>query len=93
MGEFLIELEKQQEAITQAAAELKTYREQILADLLHKTNEQLEESEGHLYGAIQKRIAVHTEAQINEVVKTMRYTMVATVAVCLALILIAKWIF
>ena len=51
----------------EAAAELKTYREQILAELLAKSDEQLKESEGRIYAAMQPKIAAQNKALADEI--------------------------
>lgn len=92
MAEFMIELEQRENAIIQAADDLKKYREQILAELLAKSNEQFEESEGRLYSAIQKKIAVQTEEHIDRVTGRLNQTLIIITAVLLLVMIILKFI-
>lgn len=61
--EFMLELAEHEANITQAAAKLEAYREQLLADLLQQANRQMEDAEPKLYAAVHKRIA----ADVNQV--------------------------
>ncbi|MDO4997350.1 MAG: hypothetical protein Q4E16_01745 [Neisseria sp.] len=91
-AEFMVELAQREKSILQAAEELKKYREQILADLLAKTNEQLTESEGRLYSSIQKKISVQTEAHINEMMNKLNLTLVVSVIALLIIMIVLKFI-
>ncbi len=63
---FLHQLANHEQSITNAAAELKTYRQQILTELLQKTDLQQAEIEERLFGSINQRVNKNTE-QLNQV--------------------------
>ena len=63
--EFMQQLAKHEQNITDAAAELNTYRQQILTELLQKTDLQQDAVEARLYGNINQRIAKSNEQQLN----------------------------
>ena len=59
------QLAKHEQNITDAAAELNTYRQQILTELLQKTDLQQDALEARLYSNINQRIAKSNEQQLN----------------------------
>ena len=63
---FLHQLAIHEQSITEAAAELKTYRQQILTELLQQTDLQQAEIEERLFGSINQRVSKNTE-QLNQV--------------------------
>ena len=63
--EFMQQLAKHEHNITTAAAELNTYRQQILTELLQKTDLQQDAVEARLYGNINQRIAKSNEQQLD----------------------------
>ena len=63
--EFMQQLAKHEQNITDAAAELNTYRQQILTELLQKTDLQQDALEARLYSNINQRIAKSNEQQLN----------------------------
>ena len=63
--EFMQQLAKHEHNITTAAAELNTYRQQILTELLQKTDLQQDALEARLYSNINQRIAKSNEQQLN----------------------------
>ena len=63
--EFMQQLAKHEQNITDAAAELNTYRQQILTELLQKTDLQQDAVEARLYGNINQRIAKSNEQQLD----------------------------
>ncbi len=67
LAKYAEEIDDSLKATVEAAAELKTYREQILAELLAKSDEQLKESEGRIYAAMQPKIAAQNKALADEI--------------------------
>ena len=63
--EFMRQLAKHEQNITDAAAELNTYRQQILTELLQKTDLQQDALEARLYSNINQRIAKSNKRQLN----------------------------
>lgn len=63
--EFMQQLAKHEQNITTAAAELNTYRQQILTELLQKTDLQQDALEARLYANINQRIAKSNEQQLD----------------------------
>ena len=59
------QLAKHEHKITTAAAELNTYRQQILTELLQKTDLQQDALEARLYANINQRIAKSNEQQLD----------------------------
>lgn len=71
--EITAEIEEPLKAAVQIAEDLKTYREQIMADLLAGYGKELSESEGRISSSIQQKIAKQTQAHIDEVVANRKY--------------------
>lgn len=64
---YAADMDDSLEATVKAAEELKIYREQILAELLAKSDEQLKESEGRIYAALQPKIEAQNKALVERV--------------------------
>ncbi|ROV56611.1 hypothetical protein [Neisseria chenwenguii] len=71
LAEYAAEMDDALKETVAAAKELKTYREQILAELLAKNDEQLKESEGRIYAAMQPKIAAQNKALVDEIAAKM----------------------
>ncbi|ASK27129.1 hypothetical protein BG910_04690 [Neisseria chenwenguii] len=68
---YAADMDDSLKATVKAAEELKTYREQILAELLAKSDERLTESEGRIYAAMQPKIAAQNKALVDEIAAKM----------------------
>lgn len=68
---YAVDMDDSLKATVKAAEELKIYREQILAELLAKSNEQLKESEGRIYAAMQPKIEAQNKALVENVAAKM----------------------
>ena len=78
--EFMQQLAKHEQNITDAAAELNTYRQQILTELLQKTDLQQDALEARLYSNINQRIAKSNEQQLNMFLGRLKgYLVVASI--------------
>lgn len=64
---YAADMDDSLKATVKAAEELKIYREQILAELLAKSDEQLKESEGRIYAAMQPKIEAQNKALVERV--------------------------
>lgn len=64
---YAADMDDSLKATVKAAEELKIYREQILAELLAKSDEQLKESEGRIYAALQPKIEAQNKALVERV--------------------------
>lgn len=62
---FLEDLAAHERIITEAAAELREYRQQILTELLQKTEMQQEEMEAKLFASIQNRVAENNRRMLD----------------------------
>lgn len=85
-------IEEPLKAAVQIAEDLKTYRAQILADLLTGYNKALEESEGRISSSIQQTIAKQTQAHIDEVVAKMNRSWLVAALIFFAIILLGLFI-
>ena len=72
------QLAKHEHNITTAAAELNTYRQQILTELLQKTDLQQDAVEARLYGNINQRIAKSNEQQLDMFLGRLKGYLVVT---------------
>ncbi|RPD83097.1 hypothetical protein EGK75_03935 [Neisseria weixii] len=78
LAEYAAEMDDALKETVAAAKELKTYREQILADLLAKSDGQLQDAGGRIYAAMQPKIAAQNKALADEIAaKTNRSWLVA----------------
>ena len=71
LAECAAEMDDALKETVAAAKELKTYREQILADLLAKSDGQLQDAEGRIYAAMQPKIAAQNKALADEIAAKM----------------------
>lgn len=85
---FLEELSVREGNITEAAAKLEKYREQLLAELAQYANGQIAEAEHKIYGAVYQRIARDVEDTNGRLVKKLERLVVCAVAAVLAVLLI-----
>ena len=85
---FLEELSVREGNITEAAAKLEKYREQLLAELAQYANGQIAEAEHKIYGAVYQRIARGVEDANGRLVKKLERLVVCAVAAVLAVLLI-----
>lgn len=90
--EITAEIEEPLKAAVQIAEDLKTYREQIMADLLAGYGKELSESEGRLSSSIQQIIAKQTQAHIDEVVAKMNRSWLVAALIFFAIILLGLFI-
>ena len=88
LAEYAAEIDDALKETVAAAKELKTYREQILADLLAKSDGQLQDAEGRIYAAMQPKIAAQNEALADEIAAKMNCFWLFTVLLFLILLLI-----
>lgn len=85
---FLEELSVREGNITEAAAKLEKYREQLLAELAQYANGQIAEAEHKIYGAVYQRIARDVEDANGRLIKKLERLIVCAVAAVLAVLLI-----
>ena len=90
--EITAEIEEPLKAAVQIAEDLKTYREQIMADLLAGYGKELSESEGRTSGSIQQKIAKQTQAHIDEVVAKMNRSWLVAAFIFFAILLLGLFI-
>ena len=90
--EITAEIEEPLKAAVQIAEDLKTYREQIMADLLAGYGKELSESEGRISGSIQQKIAKQTQAHIDEVVAKMNRSWLVAAFIFFAILLLGLFI-
>lgn len=92
LAEYAAEMDDALKETVAAAKELKTYREQILADLLAKSDEQLKDTEGRIYAAMQPKIAAQNKALADEIAAKMnRSWLVAILLGLCASLVLAYW--
>jgi len=90
--EITAEIEEPLKAAVQIAEDLKTYRAQILADLLAGYGKELSESEGRISSSIQQKIAKQTQAHIDEVVAKMNRSWLVAALIFFAILLLGLFI-
>lgn len=90
--EITAEIEEPLKAAVQIAEDLKTYREQIMADLLAGYGKELSESEGRISSSIQQKIAKQTQAHIDEVVAKMNRSWLVAAFIFFAILLLGLFI-
>ena len=86
---FLEELSVREGNITEAAAKLEKYREQLLAELAQYANGQLAEAESKIYGAVYQRIARDVEVSNERLVKRLEKLLIITLSTTLVMSLLA----
>ena len=83
------ELSVREGNITEAAAKLEKYREQLLAELAQYANGQLAEAESKIYGAVYQRIARDVEVSNERLVKRLEKLLIITLSTTLVMSLLA----
>ena len=91
LAEYAAEIDDSMKATVKAAEELKTYREQILAELLAKSDEQLKESEGRIYAAMQPKIAAQNKALADEIAAKMNRSWLVAILLGFAVSLVLTY--
>ena len=86
---FLEELSVREGNITEAAAKLEKYREQLLAELAQYANGQIAEAEHKIYGAVYQRIARDVEVSNERLVKRLEKLLIITLSTTLVMSLLA----
>lgn len=86
---FLEELSVREGNITEAAAKLEKYREQLLAELAQYASRQIAEAESKIYGAVYQRIARDVEASNELLVKRLEKLLIIALITALAVLLLA----
>ena len=92
LAEYAAEIDDSMKATVKAAEELKTYREQILAELLAKSDEQLKESAGRVYAALQPKIEAQNKALVESVAAKMNRSWLMAGLFFFVLLLVLKFI-
>ena len=86
---FLEELSVREGNITEAAAKLEKYREQLLAELAQYASRQIAEAESKIYGAVYQRIARDVEASNELLVKRLEKLLIIALITALVVLLLA----
>lgn len=86
---FLEELSVREGNITEAAAKLEKYREQLLAELAQYANGQIAEAESKIYGAVYQRVARDVEESNERLVKRLEKLLVIALITALVVLLLA----
>ena len=89
---YAADMDESLKAAVKAAEELKSYREQILAELLAKSDEQLKESEGRIYAALQPKIEALNKALVESVAAKMKRSWLMAGLFFFVLLLVLKFI-
>ena len=89
---YAADMDESLKAAVKAAEELKSYREQILAELLTKSDEQLKESEGRIYAALQPKIEARNKALVESVAAKMNRSWLMAGLFFFVLLLVLKFI-
>lgn len=86
---FLEELSVREGNITEAAAKLEKYREQLLAELAQYANRQITEAEPKIYRAVYQRIVKDVEASNEQLVNRLEKLLTVFMAAGILLMLVA----
>lgn len=86
---FLEELSVREGNITEAAAKLEKYREQLLAELAQYANGQITEAEYKIYGAVYQRITRDVEDANGRLIKRLEKLLIIALITALAVLLLA----
>ena len=86
---FLEELSFREGNITDAAAKLEKYREQLLAELAQYANGQIAEAEHKIYGAVYQRISRDVETANGRLIKRLEKLLIIALIPALAVLLLA----
>lgn len=86
------EIEEPLKTAVQIAEDLKTYREQIMADLLAGYGKELAESEGKLYASIQAKIDKQMKGYLDEVTTKINRSWLVAALIFFCSILVQKFV-
>lgn len=86
------EIEEPLKTAVQIAEDLKTYREQIMADLLAGYGKELAESEGKLYASIQAKIDKQMKGYLDEVTTKLNRSWLVASLIFFCSILVLKFV-
>lgn len=86
------EIEEPLKTAVQIAEDLKTYREQIMADLLAGYGKELAESEGKLYASIQAKIDKQMKGYLDEVTTKINRSWLVATLIFFCSILVLKFV-
>ncbi|OFM23060.1 hypothetical protein HMPREF2711_04030 [Neisseria sp. HMSC070A01] len=86
------EIEEPLKTAVQIAEDLKTYREQIMADLLAGYGKELAESEGKLYATIQAKIDKQMKGYLDEVTTKLNRSWLVAALIFFCSILVLKFV-
>lgn len=86
------EIEEPLKTAVQIAEDLKTYREQIMADLLAGYGKELAESEGKLYASIQAKIDKQMKGYLDEVTTKINRSWSVAALIFFCSILVLKFV-
>ena len=92
LAEYAAEIDDSMKATVKAAEELKSYREQILAELLAKSDEQLKESSGRVYAALQPKIEAQNKVLVESVAAKMNRSWLMAGLFFFVLLLVLKFV-
>ena len=85
---FLEQMAVHESNITQAAAKLEQYREQLLLDLAGQTNRQIGEVESKVYGSVSGRVAKDVETANRQLLARLQKMQIITLICVVALMLV-----
>lgn len=85
---YAADMDDSLKATVKAAEELKIYREQILAELLAKSDEQLKESEGRIYTALHPKIEAQNKDLVESVAAKMNRSWLVAALLGFAVLLV-----
>lgn len=86
------EIEEPLKTAVQIAEDLKTYREQIMANLLAGYGKELAESEGKLYASIQAKIDKQMKGYLDEVTTKINRSWLVAALIFFCSILVLKFV-
>ena len=86
------EIEEPLKTAVQIAEDLKSYREQIMADLLAGYGKELAESEGKLYATIQAKIDKQMRGYLDEVTTKLNRSWLVVALIFFCSILVLKFV-
>ena len=85
---FLEQMAAHEGNITQAAAKLEQYREQLLLDLAGQTNRQIGEVESKVYGSVSGRVTKGVETANRQLLARLQKMQFITLICVVALMLV-----
>lgn len=89
---FLTQLAAHEQNITEAAAKLETYREQLLAELSLHAGSEIEAAEPKIYAAVSARIMKDVEASNGRFIGRLKKLLAIMFAVALVLMVVLIWV-